>query len=147
MNMEKYMVGEGVPFQGWIATLDNGDTVLESPAVAGEPLAWRKLLNRCREEALRITSLRLQLYNQTYMAMPDKMTDGYFHAFEVRKKFFRSMGPSPEPEEHFQGIGSVVYDQVFITWVKMGVNSEEMAYSYQEVRSLESSRIHTTLAE
>ncbi len=146
MNMKKYMVVDGKPFQGWIATLDNGETVMEMPPVPGQPMAWRKLLNRCKSTGIRINSLRLQLHNVTYMAMPPKMTSGYFQAYEVRKKFFASMGKNPEPEELFRGIGSVVYDQVYITWVKAADNNG-MIYTYQEVRSLESCRIHTTLAE
>lgn len=141
-----YMVVEGQPFQGWIATLDNGETVMEKPPVLGKPTAWRRLLMRCKQHGFRVNSFRLQLHNVTFMAMPPKMTDGYFQAFEVRKKFYGSMGPNPEKEELFRGIGSVVNDQVFITWVKTELDPKGMVHSYQEVRSLESSRIHTTLA-
>jgi hypothetical protein len=77
------------------------------------------------------------------MAMPHKACDGYFQAFEVRKQLF----DTEAPEELFRGIGSVVYDRVYITWVKMVQDPSGMVYSYQDVRSLESSRIHTTLSE
>jgi hypothetical protein len=78
--------------------------------------------------------------------MPHKMCDGYFYAEEVKKKFFRSMGPHGEKEKHFKGVGSVKGEQVFITWISTELDEDGMVYTHHEVRDLKSCRIHTTLA-
>ena len=37
-------------FNGWIAYLDNGDTIPQSESIPGEKTPWQKLLERCRNE-------------------------------------------------------------------------------------------------
>lgn len=145
-----------INFQGgWIASLNNGETVYETPPVKGEMTSWQKLLERLRTEkfpdknekvvSLKMTGLRLQRGNLTITAMPQKMCDGYMTAYEVRKKFFASMGNRSEGESISQAVGSIVGDTVFLTWLEIN-NSDGNVRIYQDERPLDSCKVHTTLS-
>jgi hypothetical protein len=135
-------------FSGWIASLSDGTTHFEQPPAEGQRSSWQRLLKMLREtDGLEMTMLRLQHNGITVMAMPQKMCDGYFQARELQKKFFRSMGQLQEKERHLQGVGSVVGDQIFISWIDL-----ESGNVYQEIRPTISSEgwnslIHTTRYE
>jgi len=96
---------------GWRANLSNGETVMETPSLPGEPMAWRKLINRCAAEGLYLTGLSLVHGPFRIFALPQKACDGYYHAFDVHKSLFTGR------EQFKQGIGSVVGDKVFIAWM------------------------------
>jgi hypothetical protein len=142
---------------GWIAYLSNGDTVFESPPVEGERTPWQGLLQHIRdnptfiwkdpkkelpddEKPLFITGLRLQYGNVTIMAMPHKQCDGYYQARELHRQ--KLIAPNPVVSSR-QGIGSVVGDQVIITWVEI---KDGQMITRSDVRPLASERIHTTLS-
>jgi len=126
-----------VDFTGWIANLSNGESVVEGSSEPGKLSPWRQLLQRLLDEPdIYITGLRMQQVGITIHAMTNKSCDGYFHAYEVHRIVYRDV------YRNLQGIGAVVDDQVFITWIERGTTNV-----YQEIRSLESSKIHTTLTE
>jgi len=122
-------------FQGWTATLSNGDTVWETEPVAGEKSAWQKLLDRLTQENLKITSLRVQRGRLTLNALPAKKSDGYYHAYEKHMAMFS------QTELLRQGCGSVVGDKVFIQWIDTNGNV------WADIRPLQSEKIHTTLRD
>jgi len=134
-------------FQGWIAYLSNGETIPETPPVPGEITAWQKLLKRLKEdEDLEMKRLSLVMRGIQLMSMPYKQCDGFFHGYEVKKNFFESMGETQMEEIRFQGIGSIIGDQVFIQWVNISPAKHVIAYITSDVRDLESCKVHTTLA-
>lgn len=121
-------------FEGWIANLSDGTVAMESKPVPGERTSWQKLLQRCRDENLRIVGLRLFKYGLTMVALGNKQCDGYFQAYESTKTWFSAA------EGLKQGIGSVVGEKVYITWLSdTGIVS-------QEIRPLAEVKIHTTLS-
>lgn len=133
-------------FNGWIAFLSNGQTIPETPPVPGEATAWQKLLQMLREDDdLQMTRLSLVCRGVQLMSMPLKQCDGFFHAYEVKKHFFESMGENKMEELHFQGIGSVIGDQVFIQWVNISPKEHVIAYITSEIRPLDTCKIHTTI--
>jgi hypothetical protein len=80
-----------------------------------------------------MTMLRLQRNGTTIHAIP--ASSGYFQACENIKKFWAGT------ENTRQGIGSVVGDKIFITWV------DDNGNIWTQIRELESDRMHTTLRE
>jgi hypothetical protein len=121
------------PHQGWIANLSDGNNAFEGQPKPGERSAWQQLLAYCREKNIKITGLQLQRGGIFVNALPVKACSGYFQAYEAR------MMVNSGKQETRQGIGSIVGDQIFITWVN------DLGYVWQEVRELESNKIHTTL--
>lgn len=119
--------------QGWIAELSNGETYHETPPdELGS--SWQRLLRHIDEAGISITRLSVVRGNVQVYAMPHKMCDGYFQAYEARAKWLEKLVTTS------QGVGSVVGDQVFITWVDMdGLKVN------QEVRPLDSCKAHTTI--
>lgn len=118
-------------FKGWIASLSNGETVHETEWKEGEPSPWRLLLNRLKEENLTITQLRLQKGNTTVVAI--SKADGYAQAFEVHKAVITGKTRT------LQGIGSVIGDKVFMTWLN------DYNEVWQDVRPLDKMILHSTL--
>ena len=133
-------------FNGWIAYLSNGETIPETEPIEGEKTPWQLLLERCRQENIQMKRLSLVFNGCQIMSMTRKQCAGFFQAREVRKEFFGSMGENGKTEVHFQGIGSVVGDKVFITWFTVFPKTSMLAYISTDVRPLESCRIHTTLS-
>lgn len=123
----------------WIANLSNGTVVTEEDPVVGEMTSWQKLLAKCKEEGLRITGLRLGVGPALVNALGYKQCDGYFQAYEAIRYLFNS-----DVQRLKQGIGSVVGEDVYITWMEEGNNG--LTYIWQEVRPLSLCKIHTTLA-
>ena len=117
----------------WIANFSNGSTAVEGKPIAGEITPWQGILKYMRENQLKMTGIRLEVNDLIVYAMPYKMCDGYFHAYEIRKSMYSG------GENRFQGIGSIVKDLVFINWVNLVTNEVT-----QEVRTLEECRVHTT---
>lgn len=136
------------PFSGWIANVRFADSerndlvIVEEPPVKGEMSSWQKLLDKVRNGEVSLTGLRMQRHGLTFNALPVKSCDGYFQAYEARKKFFRSMGPGGEPGHVFQGIGSIVGDKVYVVWVN--IDPKSPPYIYTDIRDLKESQIHTT---
>ena len=121
-------------FSGWIANLSDGSTLPEGSSQPGKPTPWRQLLNTLKEKELDLRGLRLQKPGVTVHALPPKDCDGYYHAYEIHRIMYK------DTYRNFQGVGSVVDDYVFIAWVEEGTNNV-----YLDVRTLEDSKIHTTL--
>lgn len=125
-------------FGGWTAQLSNGATVIETEPIPGERTPWQQLLQKCRDEGIKITGLRLQFGPATIMAISQKECDGYYQARETHRINLLTS----QSEIHRQGIGSVVGDKVYITWVEF---RDGQMIVRSDVRPLEGSRIHTTL--
>lgn len=123
----------------WIANLSNGDTITEGKPVAGERTPWQKLLRHCRENNITITGLRLSVRDVTIDAMPVKMCDGYLHAYEAERLMWSNVSKIK------QGIGSVVGDLVYITWIDINPFENNMNYIHQDIRPLSEVKIHTTI--
>jgi hypothetical protein len=121
---------------GWIASLKSGETVFERPANRGELSAWQQLLQRCRAGD-EIVMLRLQRGGTTVMALPRRAkgsrtgSDGYFAGYEVRRS------NNGQGQVTVQGIGSVMDDLIYITWVN------DSGQVWQDVRSLDPLFVHT----
>lgn len=94
-------------FRGWIASLSTGETVFEPDGMAGNE-GWKELLQRFKAEDVRLTQLRLQRGGMTVVAIPG--ADGFFQGYEYRNT-------SRGTRKQVQGIGSIVGQQVFITWL------------------------------
>lgn len=120
-------------FQGWIASLSNGETVFESPSTSGEISAWQKLRARCEKEGISVTQIRLQLGGLTFIGANN--ADGYCQCWEQHLNLF----DKTKPPLLFRGIGSVIEEHVFITWVDSSGNIK------QEIRTLESMAVHCVL--
>jgi hypothetical protein len=123
------------PFEGWIASLSDGTQVFESDPNPGEISAWQRLLKRCRETEVSITSMKLVRNGSEVMAMPKKMCSGYFQAREAGRMVFRGR------DFLRQGIGSVIGEMVFITWVDLDTHT-----IYQDIRPLRDVQIHTSMS-
>lgn len=124
--------------EGWIVSLSNGETILETAPIPGEITPWQKVLEFLRENKdEKMTGLRLAANGLLFHALPDKHCEGYFQARESVQFYYQRI------KRLMQGIGSVVGDQVYITWVSIDGNP----YVYQEIRDLKSCQIHTTLYE
>lgn len=119
----------------WIADLNDGTTVFESPGQPGEMSVWQTLRHRVLDDKVQIDILRLQRNGLTVSAIPAKHCDGYFQAYETQMWMFQDI------QRHIQGIGSVLGDKVFITW--MDISKPEV---WQEVRDFSTCRVHTTVA-
>jgi hypothetical protein len=115
----------------WIANLSDGSVITEGP--------WKKLLINCKEKDIKITGLRLGVGGTLVTALSNKECDGYFQAYELITFMYH-----PENRRSRQGIGSVVGDKVYITWLEEGEN--RLIYATQDVRPLESCLVATTLA-
>lgn len=125
---------------GWIANLSNGETIKEEKPVEGQPSSWQKLLAYCKKNDVRLVNLRLTIGEYYVEAMPNKMCDGYFQAYEATRIMFRDTSSLK------QGIGSIVGDKVFITWVSLQRDpSSGMYLTHQDIRPLSEVKIHTTL--
>ena len=121
--------------QGWMAHLSNGETVYETAPIPGEITPWQALIQGLRSGNITITRLTLVRGNTSAISMPPKMCEGYFHAYEEHYSWFKK-----SKFLSLQGIGSIVGDQVHITW--MNLDGTEVR---QDIRPLDSCKIHTTL--
>jgi hypothetical protein len=133
-------------FRGWVASLSTGETIFEAsprdlqsgkvlllpdPGLKGELSDWQRLLERCRKENVRITQMRLQRGGATVIAQAN--ADGYCQAYET------SMSHYGKGQRTVQGIGTVVYDYVFMTWMDDGGNV------WHDVRPMKGMHVHTTM--
>lgn len=119
-------------FSGWIASLSNGETIFETPAVPGEHTSWQKLLTRLKEEGLKMTALRLQKGGTTIMAK--SRAEGYVQCSEIKMAMYSGKTST------VQGIGTIVENQVIITWMDGNRNV------WMDIRPLEELKVHSTLA-
>lgn len=117
-------------FRGWIASLSNGETVFEGQEVTGEQSPWQKLRTRCQAEGLYVTQIRLQLDGLTFVGIPN--SDGYCQCWEQS----RSMFNPKQPPKLMRGIGSLVGDVLYLTWVDNDGNIR------QEIRDYKSMDVH-----
>jgi hypothetical protein len=124
---------------GWVANLSNGETIIEGKPQPGERTPWQALLQHCRDNSLQITGLRLNVRDVTVNTMPIKMCDGYFQAYEAERILWRGVSKVK------QGVGSIIEDSVYITWVDIDSPNGSMNYVHQDIRPLSEVKIHTTL--
>lgn len=122
-------------FQGWIASLNTGETIFETTPEPGELTPWQALLERSRGGNCFITQLQLQRGGSTVVAMTRRnpLVRGYFQAREAR------MSNLSRKITEVQGIGTIVGDFVYITWVN---NQGQM---WQDVRELGHVWMHTDM--
>jgi len=120
--------------QGWVVNLSNGETVLETPSVAGERTAWGKVIERCEKEGLWITQIQLQIAGRTWVGA--KGADGYCFFRDIRIDGFVSGTPN---QKNYAGIGSVIGDEVHCTVVDASLQAS------QDVRPLASMLAHCVL--
>lgn len=107
----------------WIASLSNGETVVEPPAVKGEISPWQQLKKRCADEGLHITMLRRTIFldRRNVEFVGHKNADGYLAPNRAE------YGVNTKRQRHYWGLGSVVGDNAFITWISdQGVISQEI---------------------
>ena len=137
MDKKTSETGVMTRFQGWAASLNNGETVFESSQAAGEMSAWRQLLKRLKDEPdLQITQLRLQIAGRTIVSK--KHAAGYFQGTEFVEEG-RMSGNIKTTRK--RGIGHVEGDKVIISWVN------EQGDIWQDTRPLKEVKIHTTLTD
>lgn len=117
-------------FQGWIASLDNGETVHEE-WIEGQESPWQALIKRVRKGEVRITQLRLQRGGITLVALANAL--GYVQATEKR------MSVNTGNEYEIQGIGYVIGDAVILNWIN------DTGHVWQDIRPLKSMLVHSTL--
>lgn len=117
-------------FQGWIASLNTGETVHEE-WIEGQESPWQALIKRVKSGEVRITQLRLQRGGVTLVALPN--VEGYVQASEV--KFSGNM----KVQYTYQGIGSVIGDIVVLNWVN------DYGQVWQDIRPLNSMLVHSTV--
>lgn len=119
--------------EGWMAQLSDGRTAYEAPPIEGKPSSWQALLQDTRSSGINITRLTLVRGGMKILALSPKECDGFFQAYEAHMFWSKK-------RMNFQGVGSVVGDKVFITWVNL-----ETFEIRQDVRPLDSCKIHTTI--
>jgi len=122
-------------FQGWTATLSNGENVWETPPVPGERTAWQKLITRLGTENLIVTSLRVQRGRVTLHALPHKICEGYYQAYDQYLSLYT------KEESLKQGCGAVVGDKVYIQWV------DDNGNVWSDIRPFDTEKPHTTLRD
>jgi hypothetical protein len=120
--------------QGWVANLNNGETVFEGQYVPGERTPWGKLRQRCELEGLWITQIQLQIDGKTWVGIGK--ADGYCWFRDVR---IGGLVGGNYSEKHHAGIGSVVGDTVYCTVIDANGQSQQSA------RPLASMRLHCVL--
>jgi hypothetical protein len=116
----------------WIASLSNGETIFEEPVQPGALSPWQALLQRCRDEQLSITRLRLQMVGVTVTALAN--ASGFVQCSEMHRDL------QTKVERHRRGIGSVIGDVVVINWI------DDSRNVWQDVRPLADLKLHSTLA-
>lgn len=122
-------------FQGWVLSLSDGRTILEGEAKDGDPSPWQQIIGYLNETGLKATACGLVWNGHKISAVPK--AEGYFQAYEARM----SLLGGEKTRKTSRGIGTVVGDQIFITWIS------EIGEIYQEIRPLEDNIVHTTLRD
>jgi hypothetical protein len=128
-----------IKFQGgWIASLSNGQTIFEAPARGkGELSAWQQLLADLKTlpefRGCHISQMRLQRGGRTVTAIPRRngLVLGYFQGYEAFISNLR------RTQTLNQGIGTIINQDVFITWVN---NQGDV---WQDIRPLKEVWVHT----
>jgi hypothetical protein len=111
------------PFRGWIASLSNGETIFEAQSEPGERSAWQQLRNRCADEGLHLTQLRLQLNGVTLIGV--SAAEGYCQAWQSEFEVFY--------KTHVQrrGLGSMQDGHLFMTWIDNSGNIKQDVFDMQ----------------
>lgn len=120
-------------FQGWIVSLNNGTQYLEATSMPGDKTSWQQFIDFIKAENLTPTAMSL-IWNGCRVHAISK-ADGYFQAYEAKK----SMADPNKQTQVMRGIGTVVGDQILITWIT------ETGEIRQDIRPLSENLIHTTL--
>jgi len=128
------MTKKASPHQGWVASLSNGETVLEWIPEKGERSAWGQLQERCVEEGLHLTQIQLQVSGRTWIGLFN--ADGYCFFRDYRQEGLFS---GNKKEKHHAGIGSVVGDTVHCTVI------DDQNQAQQDARPLARMRAHCVL--
>ena len=120
--------------QGWMAQLSNGEIYYEAPPKPNDYSSWQKLLRHLKSSNIGITRLSVVRGSVEIFAMPPKMCNGYFQAYEEHLAFFRK-----KIKLQMQGVGSRVDYQVYITWITF-----DGLQVRGDIRPLDSCKVHTT---
>lgn len=115
----------------WIAYLNNGEVVAETPPGKGELSAWQGLLFRLRQNGERITMLQLQMNGARISAIPKAA--GYVQCSEMHRDL------QTKAERHSRGIGSIFGDHVVMIWV------DDKNNIWQDIRPLTDLKLHSTI--
>jgi len=124
-------------FTGWIASLDNGETIKQFDE-EGKTTSWQGLLKFCKETGVKIVQMRLQKDKVTLVSKPK--ADGYVQCTEV----FISMYSGKHTEK--RGIGFVELnnfegnDLVYMLWIDDSNNI------WQDTRELKELKLHAFIA-
>lgn len=128
------------PHTGWLVNLSDGALIMETPDKPGERTAWQKLLETLRDNPeITITGLRLQHHGITLTTVSHKEVEGFFQAKETWQSW-ADTGKGETGQRHWQGIGVIVGDTIFCTWIDLAA-----AEVRQSLRELNADSIHTTL--
>lgn len=125
---------------GWSANLSDGTVVNESDKHAGQKSPWQTLLGYCRKNNIKITGLRLAIRDFSVTALPQKLCDGYIQLRKYAEYVYQ------KKKMNWQGIGSVIEDKVYITWIDIDAAQHGRYQTYQEVIPLSEVKVHTTLS-
>ena len=108
------------PNNRWIASLSDGRTVFQDNTPHADS-SWSRLKRLIESSDLQITNLRLEAYGQRVVGVPlrhpetgDLQVDGYWHA----NKIAHLAHPTRGVEVRFVGIGYIIDDRIYITWVR-----------------------------
>lgn len=118
-------------FNGWIASLSNGETIFERPMEKGKLSPWQDLLKWLRDNPVEMTMLRLQINGVTIIGM--RNADGYLQCTQYFKSIFTGA------EKFKRGIGSIFKDQVIMNWI------DEDRNIWTEILPLKEYLLHSTL--
>lgn len=119
----------------WIASLSNGETVREYDPIQDTSFTpWKTLVIWLKKNNVKMTQLRLQKNGVTVVGIPK--ADGYVQCREVQKAV-----NDKNWEETYQGIGSVIGDSVFMTWLN------DSGTVKQSVVPLSKMKVHSTLRD
>lgn len=121
------MESKGTVFRGWIASLSNGETAFELTEVAGEASSWQQLKKICDDNSdLYVTQIRLQLDSLTFVGIPK--ADGYCQCWEQHR-----FPMNPNKTIVMRGIGSVLDDKVYLTWIDNSGNVKQEIRDYKSM--------------
>jgi len=117
----------------WIASLSNGETVLEEER-NGDKSPWQSLLEFLVENpGVSITQMRLQHNDITAMCIPN--ASGYV---QCGRMVASGVTSGNVVTKYFRGIGAIFGDTVFMIWI----SDDDKGLIYQSVESLEGLSSH-----
>jgi len=117
---------QGISKDSWVASLSSGDTVVEH-WIPDELSPWIRLMNKCKDNNLYLTNLRLTVCSKTIALRPHAI--GYWQIHQ--QSFLSGAGDIPV----VRGIGFIEDDKVKIIW---GVRTPaNQPYFWSDFRPIE----------